>query len=154
MPPTSGRVQYSLNGAPLDHHAFYQNTAIAAPYMELVEEFTLWELVQFHFRLRTPRQGLSIDDILDKMYLQDARDKQILNFSSGMRQRLKLGLAFYTESSAIFLDEPGTNLDDKALGWYHENLASIATGLLVLIASNQREEYPENAKLVDMRDFG
>lgn len=121
--------------------------------MDLIEELTLDEHIRFHFRMRKMRDGLTHDAILEKLYLTEARDKNIANFSSGMKQRLKLGLAFYTDAKALFLDEPGTNLDERGFAWYTENLTGLPTDLLVFIASNQRDEYPENAEVLDLMRF-
>jgi ABC-type multidrug transport system ATPase subunit len=70
-----------------------------------------------------------------------------------MKQRLKLGLALCTKASALFLDEPGTNLDEQALNWYQENLKQLPSELLVFIATNQAHEYPENATILNLVDF-
>lgn len=121
--------------------------------MDLIEELTLDEHIHFHFRMRKMRPGLTYEDVLEKLYLKGARDKQIANFSSGMKQRLKLGLAFFTEAKAIFLDEPGTNLDERGFTWYKENLNALSKDLLVFIATNQRDEYPENAEVLNLATY-
>ena len=95
----------------------YKRISIATPYMDLIDEFTLEELVQFHFKLKRLRDGLTPEAVVEKMSLQNARKKQIGNLSSGMRQRVKLGLAFSAEADIVFLDEPGTNLDKTAFQW-------------------------------------
>ena len=87
------------------------------------------------------------------MELDHARQKQISNFSSGMRQRLKLGLAFYADTTSLFLDEPTTNLDKKSIEWYHMNLTKTTASRLVLIASNAEHEYPANAQKVDLLEL-
>jgi ABC-type transport system involved in cytochrome bd biosynthesis fused ATPase/permease subunit len=66
---------------------------------------------------------------------------------------LKLALAFYSDSSLVFLDEPSTNLDKKALQWYTENLLSLPKNSLVFIASNQEHEYPANSIKLDIMAF-
>jgi len=150
LPQTSGSIAYSSLNKNIPIEEIFGHVSIAAPYMDLIEEFTLEEQVRFHFRMRTMRSGFTVEGILDKLYLTHARDKNISNFSSGMKQRLKLGLAFYTEASAIFLDEPGTNLDEQAFAWYLDNLNQLPKDKLVFIASNQRNEYPEDAVVVNM----
>jgi len=131
----------------------FSTISIAAPYMDLIEEFTLEEQIRFHFQMRRMRSGLTLDSILDKLYLTPARGKNISNFSSGMKQRLKLGLAFYTEAQAIFLDEPGTNLDEQALAWYVDNLKQIPKETMIFIASNQQHEYPKTSEIVNLKEF-
>lgn len=153
LPQTSGSIAYNFSNKTITLEEIFSHVAIATPYMDLIEEFTLEEQLRFHFRMRTMRAGFTLESIFDKLYLTHAKDKNISNFSSGMKQRLKLGLAFYTEARVIFLDEPGTNLDDQANTWYQDNLKQLPKDQLVFIASNQRNEYPENSIVVNLTDF-
>ena len=70
-----------------------------------------------------------------------------------MKQRLKLGLAFLTESDVLFLDEPGTNLDRQAFEWYLKMLKELNRRRVVIIASNQSSEYPSDAVMINMKEF-
>jgi len=153
VPPSSGSIEYQAASGPVAIDQIYRHLSIATPYLELIEEFTLKELLDFHFRLRTARNGMRTDEMMERMYLSAARDKFISNFSSGMKQRLKLGLAFFSQSDVIFLDEPGTNLDSTALNWYREELSRLPSDMLVIIASNDPREYPESAKTIRITDF-
>lgn len=153
MPPTSGNITYSAGDQLVPIDEIYRNIAIATPYMDLIDEFTLEEQLRFHFKLKQPREGLSVDSMLDRMYLRPARKKFIANFSSGMKQRLKLGLAFMTQADVIFLDEPGTNLDKQAFNWYQEQLKNMPPECLLIIASNQQEEFPASALKIDIMDY-
>jgi ABC-type multidrug transport system ATPase subunit len=151
VPPTAGTLDYYASPATkIDVEGMHHHLAIAAPYMDLIDEFTLHELLRFHFSLRKLRSGLTLEELPERMYLQEARDKHIGNFSSGMRQRVKLALAFYTEADVLFLDEPGTNLDHRAFDWYLEQLQALPPHMMVLIASNEPSEYPENAMKIDI----
>lgn len=154
LPQSGGKISYVKNNIAITVDDVFRYVSVAAPYMDLIEEFTLTEQLQFHFKLRKPRTGYTIESMIGKLYMGDSRDKQISNFSSGMKQRVKLGLAFFTETDVIFLDEPGTNLDEKAFAWYKENLAEATqTGSMILIASNQKSEYPDNAEVISMTSY-
>ena len=89
-------------------------------------------------------------DMIERMYLTHARHKQLSNFSSGMKQRVKLALAFFSMADVVFLDEPGTNLDSTAFDWYIRELQALPSQCLVFIASNQASEYPTNARKIDI----
>lgn len=150
VPPTAGTIKYlDDNNKTIPITEAYRQVAIAAPYMDLIEEFTLDEIIRFHFKFKKPIAGLSVDQVAARMDLSAARDKKIGAFSSGMKQRLKLGLAFYSDTAALFLDEPTTNLDKQAIAWYQENLSHRA-GRTTVIASNQEDEYPSNATKIDL----
>ncbi len=150
MVPSSGSLMCELNDREITQPDFFKHVSIATPYMDLIDEFTLLEMVKFHFTFKEIRNNKTIDDIIDLLELNHARDKAIANFSSGMRQRLKLGLAFWSKCSALFLDEPTTNLDRKTIEWYSKHLANIPAETLILIASNQEHEYPTHAHKIDI----
>lgn len=153
VPPTDGRISYSHRSGAVEPENIFRHLTLAAPYMDLIEEFTLTEMVNFHFSLRRSRGNAGIDEVIKQMRLSHAADKQIINFSSGMKQRLKLGLSFLTESDIILLDEPGSNLDAAAFNWYREQLAALPPDSLVIIASNNPQEYPPSAQLIEIQSF-
>lgn len=153
VPPTSGHLHYRTEHSEIEGGSIFRHISIATPYMDLIEEFTLLEMLDFHFKLKKIRTGTSRDELPRIMYLEDARNKQLVNFSSGMKQRLKLALAFYTEANAYFLDEPGTNLDKKAFDWYRAQLAQLPQDAAVIIASNDPDEYPDTAIRLNLMDF-
>lgn len=153
MLPSAGEVIYSQNEKVIPAEDVFRHVAIATPYLELIDEFTLTEMVAFHFRFKKPRLDKTTQELLELFELSHARDKTIANFSSGMRQRLKLGLAFYSRTGVLFLDEPTTNLDKKAIAWYQLQLAAIPSETMVLIASNQEHEYPAAATKLDILTY-
>ena len=153
MPPTAGALDYQKNNVSVALEEVYQHIAIATPYMDLIDEFTLLEQVKFHFGLKRSRGNISIDEMIERMYLTGAKNKYLSNFSSGMRQRVKLALAFYTEADVLFLDEPGTNLDAQAMDWYWKELQALPAETCIIMASNQPTEYPTDALKIDITAF-
>jgi ABC-type multidrug transport system ATPase subunit len=151
MQASEGTIQYSGDKGSIPLAEVYQSISIATPYMDLIDEFTLQEMVKFHFSFKPIRDKKPIEEVIEKMGLAHARQKLISNFSSGMRQRLKLGLAFHTQSEALFLDEPTTNLDNNAVDWYWQNLTPLIDNSLVVIASNIEAEYPSTAEKIDIQ---
>jgi len=152
-PASQGTIRYSAEKRVIPEDEIYKHISIAAPYMDLVEEFTLIELMRFHFSMKPSRDGLTLEAMLAKMYLENASDKHLSNFSSGMKQRVKLALAFFTQADILFLDEPGTNLDRQAFDWYLTQLHNIPPGCTIFIASNQEAEYPLNAQKIDITQY-
>lgn len=153
MIPSRGSVSYQINEKPIAISEVFQYVSIATPYMDLIDEFTLQEMVEFHFRHKSVRMALNATQIMEAMNLSSSKDKPIRDFSSGMRQRLKLGLLFNTKSSMYFLDEPTTNLDSQAKDWYWQQLTKLPQEALIIIASNQVEEYPSSAIKIDILRF-
>ncbi|HZY79401.1 MAG TPA: ABC transporter ATP-binding protein [Cyclobacteriaceae bacterium] len=152
VPPTAGTIKYISGDALVQPVDLFKHVSIATPYMELVEEFTLDETIEFHFKFKTPQSGIPVGSMAEQMGLSHARDKKIAAFSSGMKQRVKLALAFYSDTPLLFLDEPTTNLDKRASAWYQDNLKR-QSGRTIVIASNQEEEYPSNSIKIDLSDY-
>lgn len=150
MPPSTGTLKYRAGDLDVPHEDFYKHVSVATPYLDLIDEFTLEEQLQFHFKLKINRYSLSLVEIMERMYLAHARHKQLSNFSSGMKQRVKLALAFFSKADVVFLDEPGTNLDSTAFDWYNRELRLLPQESLIFIASNQPSEYPSNAQKIDI----
>ena len=153
LPPSKGELKYTKKSNEIPPDEIFNHLAVATPYLDLIEEFTLEEHLRFHFKLKWSRNQITEADVLDRMKLADAKDKHIANFSSGMKQRLKLGLAFFTQAELIFLDEPTTNLDREATAWYQEELQQLPHGCTIFIASNQASEYPSKAHILNIIDY-
>jgi ABC-type multidrug transport system ATPase subunit len=154
VPLSKGEISYTdSQEAPVSPDDIYRHVAIAAPYLDLIEEFTVAEHLAFHFKMKALRTGLSSDQLLDRLYLSEAREKAVLNLSSGMKQRLKLGLALWSDAKILLLDEPGTNLDSRAFEWYVNELSQVPSDRIVIIASNNTAEYPVNSEVLTMSDL-
>ena len=153
LPATAGSIAYKLDEKNIPVEDIYHDLAIAAPYMELIEEFTLQEILKFHFAFKKIRDSKTLEELADMLELAHARNKRISHFSSGMKQRLKLGLAFFSDVPAIFLDEPTTNLDKQAVSWYWKYLAPLTAKSLVFIGSNLENEYPPNSIKINLLDY-
>lgn len=151
--PTEGTVSYFKGDENIIEEDFYKHLDIVTPYLELIEEFTLDEFLKFHFKFKRLSEGVSIDDFVQHVYLEKDRDKQLQNFSSGMKQRLKLGLAFYSQSPICFLDEPTSNLDEQGTDWYLTHVKRALDKKLVIISSNQKHEYDFCDKVINIPDF-
>ena len=153
--PTTGEVRYQLDSHPLPVADVPRQLAYCAPYLDLPEDFTLLELLAFHTRLKPLRAGVSTADLVDIMYLQKARHQPVREFSSGMKQRLKLGLALYAAAPLLLLDEPTTNLDATGAAWYQEHVARVRQDAdrLVIVSSNVPAEYAFCEAQVRITDF-
>lgn len=132
----------------------YQHLTIAAPYVELIEEFTLHELLDFHFKFKSFISGHDKDSVLSYLALGTAANKVIKHFSSGMKQRVKLALACFSESRILLLDEPTSNLDVEGERWYIELLNyTTQPDRLVIVGSNQEKEYAFCEEHIHVLDY-
>lgn len=153
IPLTSGKIHFKKNQDIISESDWFSNLSFAAPYMELPEEFMLEELLRFHFRFKSPLNFMSIEEMMDIMYLTPHKSKPVSHFSSGMKQRLKLGLAFFSDVPLVLLDEPTSNLDKKGIEWYLELIASFSANRILLICSNDPREYDFCEQKIVLEDY-
>ena len=148
MEPTSGSIQYFENKKAYPIENIPQTIGLAAPYVGLIEEFSLKEHVEFHFKFRsTP---FSLEEIIARTNFQFSIDKKVKDFSSGMKQRLKLALAIHAEYKLIILDEPTSNLDQEGIEWYRDQILQKIGTCTIIVASNQRHEYDFIPKTINL----
>ena len=151
--PTQGTLTYELAGRAVAVEDVPRYLAYAAPYLELLEELTLLELLRFHISFKPLRAGCSIEGLVGIMYLERARTRLVREFSSGMKQRLKLGLALYADAPLLLLDEPTTNLDAEGVAWYQEQVRITRPGRTLLLSSNVPAEYAFCDETLRVTDF-
>jgi ABC-type multidrug transport system ATPase subunit len=137
--PSLGQIRYSSGGKNTPADIIFSRISFASPYLELIEEFTLKEQLQFHFTWR--ETNYSFSEVADFFQIAHAMEKPVKYFSSGMKQRLKLALAFCTKSEILLLDEPTSNLDHKGIEAYERCLENLLDSRTVIIASNEPREY-------------
>jgi ABC-type multidrug transport system ATPase subunit len=143
LTPTKGEISFFSNGTnkAIDIDSVYRFVSFAAPYIELIEEFTLTEILDFHQKFKQFNADLNTEKIIQLLGFEKSRHKEVRFFSSGMKQRLKLALAICTETPLLLLDEPTTNLDSQGAAWYRELLLKYGINRTVIIATNVEEDY-------------
>ena len=140
MAPTDGQVYYSDGAEDIDSVSWYKFIGFAAPYMDLLEDLSLKESLDIHFTLKPLNPSFSIAQIISNLGFEGKENQQLKFFSSGMKQKLKLGMALFSDLPIIFLDEPSTNLDQKAKDWYLDTVKSLAHEKLLIIATNEKDD--------------
>ena len=141
LSPSEGKISYQLDGEDIGLDIVYRYIAIAAPYLELIEEFTLEECLHFHFKLKELHPAVKLGELQDLLGLSVASGKEIRYYSSGMKQRLKLILACCSNTPILLLDEPTSNLDAQGVSWYQNLIDRFSKDRVVIIGSNQPHEY-------------
>ncbi|MFM9952210.1 MAG: ATP-binding cassette domain-containing protein [Saprospiraceae bacterium] len=154
LSPTKGQASFSHQKKSLNPNEAWQYLSYAAPYIELIEEFTLLEALQFHHRFRKFAAGLQPKDLVGVLGFPDsAANKPVRFFSSGMKQRLKLVLAICSETPLLLLDEPTSNLDRQGAAWYLDLIGQFAGDRLVVVASNVEEDYAFCTEYIDILQY-
>jgi ABC-type multidrug transport system ATPase subunit len=146
-----GKIEMILKGSPLLEENCFQYLSIAAPYLELIEEMTATEFLHFHSSFKPLTH--SLESILAVINLENAAQKQIRYFSSGMKQRLKLAQAFFCSAPVLLLDEPTTNLDAEGIALYQQLITEHTDQKLVIISSNDPQEYSFCDEVISIGDY-
>lgn len=153
--PSEGSIRYSgEDGNAIADEKIFEYISFASPYLEPEEELTLSELINFHFRFKKFLPGFSEKQVIEAIALPAPGQKQVKYFSSGMKQRLKLGLAFLCDTPVILLDEPASNLDADGVSWYRQMISNFTANRLVIICSNHTEaEYDFCKGILNIGDY-
>ncbi len=134
--PSEGKVLYLCDERPVAPDQLYRQLAMAAPWSELIVEYSVEEMLHAYFYLKPLQPGISVPLILERAGLKEAARKRISVCSSGMKQRLKLALALYCDTPLLLLDEPLTNLDGVGTAWYQQAVQDQPDSRTVVVCSN------------------
>lgn len=140
--PNEGKLIYQDGGQKLDSEKIKDRISFASPYLQLVEDFTFTEMVNHVSGFKPFLNRITTWEVMEIIQLQGAGNKLIRQFSSGMKQRLKLGLAILSDAPVLLLDEPVSNLDKSAITWYKNMIDTYTREKTVIVCSNAiTEEY-------------
>jgi ABC-type multidrug transport system ATPase subunit len=154
MMASEGNVKWSGKSAgTIDHEKIYQYISICAPYLDLIEEMTLREFLEFHQGFKPFLAGITMEKIISILGLEKAVSKQIRNYSSGMKQRVKLAQCIFSDVPIVLLDEPCTNFDTAGIELYHQLINDYCKNRLLIVSSNEELEYRFCKQIVNMIDY-
>lgn len=155
-----GMLQVSEGSIAFTHHhkeasieTLHENISFCAPYMDVIEEMNLIEFLGFHQNFKPFIKGIDVNKIIETLQLKTAASKQIFFYSSGMKQRVKLAQAIFSDTDVILLDEPCTNLDAEGYELFYFLINSYCKDRLVIVSSNDEAEYNFCNKIVSMLDL-
>lgn len=148
-----GSIQWAIDNKQLANEGLYNHVSICAPYLEVVEEMTLKEFLDFHHGFKPFLPVITTGSIIAKLGLEKAADKQIRYYSSGMKQRVKLAQCIFSDTALVLLDEPCTNLDTAGIELYHELVSEYCGNRLVIVSSNDKVEYNFCKEVISIADY-
>ena len=151
---SEGQIRFSNEHDEFSHDGLIHQVTLCAPYLQIIEEFSLKECIEFQARAIPFRNGFGSSELMEMMELSAHANKPIKSFSSGMKQRVKLALAIVADTPLVLLDEPAMNLDKKAIAWYDKLVADNCEDRLFIVCSNSGgEEFSFCSKSLDITDF-
>lgn len=148
--PNSGSIAYHLNQQNIPADDVYKHLSFAAPYLDVIDDFTIEEQVHFHFTFKKCLLSQTTD-IFDIMQLP--KEKKIRDFSSGMRQKLKLTLSVLSAGELLLIDEPGSFLDTFAKDYFHQLLEKYGNKRLIMIASNEKNDLVGCTEIINIEHY-
>ena len=132
----------------------FNHYTLIAPALELIEELTLKDFLKLHFSFKKKLGISEIKEAVTIVQLEKSYHKSIKYFSSGMKQRIKLLMAFFTQNDVLLLDEPTSNLDAAGEEWYLELVDKTKhANRLFIICSNQEKEYTFCDQRLSISDY-
>lgn len=150
---SEGSIQFANDNSQLANEEVYKQISFCAPYLDVIEEMTLVEFLQFHSHFKTFLPSVNPKKITELIGLNNAADKQIRYYSSGMKQRVKLAQAIFSDTAIVLLDEPCSNLDIKGIELYHSLIGNYCKERLVIVCSNDPVEYSFCNEMISIMDF-
>ena len=148
--PTKGRVTWQDEGATIDGNDLGKSVSFAAPYAVLFDEFSGLELIRYLSGLRPLKDGMDAKKVMDLAMLADQGKKKLFQYSTGMQMRFKLALALATESKAVILDEPTSNLDLEGRAWFSDLIDAHLGDRTLIIASNEESDFRACKRFIDL----
>ena len=150
---TEGKLVYTHKEKKIIADEVYNYISFAAPYMDLFEEMTLKEIIGFHFKFKKLINGINENEVMKQLKMEKDQNKLITNFSSGMKQRVKVALAVFSETPLLLLDEPCTNLDEDGIKWYKSLIDKYSSNRTLLICSNNDKEWIGFDGKLELNDY-
>ena len=150
---SEGQVSWQIKGSEIDSNLVYNHLSIAAPYVEVIEEMTAFEFLEFHQKFKPLIASVSIKEILTLLGLEKAANKQIRYYSSGMKQRIKLAQAIFSDVPLMLLDEPCTNLDTAGFELYNTLINKYGHNKTIIVSSNDINEYSFCENVINIMDY-
>lgn len=140
--PTSGRVEWYKKEQNINIQKLKNRLGYAAPYINLYEELSCRENLDFLMQLRKyTSPSKKIDAALKQTQITHLADQPFARLSTGQQQRLRLAAAIVHQPDVLFFDEPGSNLDESGRTLIQSLVSDFKkAGKMVIIASNNPEE--------------
>ena len=152
LSPSDGKISHSIASKQIKIADVYKSVSWVAPYLGLTDNYTIEEMYNLQSTFK-PMKTESYKEFVETIELTGHQNKYIKDFSSGMQQRLQLGLAILSNTPMLLLDEPTSYLDAQSVGWYHDLLKKHLVNRTVIIASNDAGDLAECERSVDVLNF-
>ena len=140
--PTEGSIERKNNNGNIPLEQAFSTCSLASPAMELPDEFSATDLFRLQEKVKPFRMVNAAVEFAEMAgFNQSTMNKALGFYSSGMKQRLKLALAVFSDTPLLLLDEPLTNLDKTGEYFFQSLIEKHTSNRLVVVAGNREEEF-------------
>ena len=150
--PSSGTVRVERDGRALSGEQRRLAVGWAGPDLALYGELTAIENLRF-FRVaagRDPDSPPLRRRLTDSGLAEGSLDRPVEEFSTGMKQRLRLAFALLFEPPVLLLDEPMSGLDAEGREVVRNLIADARTRGAVVVASNDERDFIDPEQRIDL----
>lgn len=151
---SSGSIDYYKNDKPIPSKDLINSIGFCAPYLNLYDEFSAIENLTLSLKIRGFNPDINkIEFFLKEFGIFNRKNDSLKNYSSGMKQRLKLIFAFLHNPSFLLLDEPSINLDDSGKIILYNFLEKELKNRVIIMASNEKSDLNLCRRILNMENF-
>ena len=158
LPMDGGRAEIFGVDVKQHPHVVRQLVGVTGQYASVDENLTARENLYLFGRLlglEKKKARATGEELLGRFGLEEAGDKQIQQFSGGMRRRLDLAASLIHRPPLIFLDEPTTGLDPRTRGQMWDTIRELVSqGCTVLLTTQYLDEADQLADRIAVIDRG
>ena len=158
---SKGEINLTVENNKIEKENFYKYTGMLAPYINLYDELTAYENLSFFYKLKSDtskeisKKELSelIDVHLEMVNLFKRKNDLVKNYSSGMKQRVKLAFAVINKPPLLILDEPRTNLDNEGIDIVYKSAEEHIKRGILIVATNEKEDFRLGKEIINLENF-
>ncbi|WP_267241690.1 ATP-binding cassette domain-containing protein [Streptomyces sp. PR69] len=156
--PDGGRARVFGKDVVKDADAVRSRVSLTGQYASVDEDLTGLENLILLGRLlghSKPAARERAGQLLEAFGLAEAADKQVKNYSGGMRRRIDIAASILNTPDLLFLDEPTTGLDPRSRNQVWDIVrAVVAQGTTVLLTTQYLDEADQLASRIAVIDHG
>ncbi|MFF9913572.1 ATP-binding cassette domain-containing protein [Streptomyces sp. NPDC013457] len=156
--PDGGRARVFGKDVVADADTVRGRVSLTGQYASVDEDLTGTENLVLLGRLlghSRPAARDRSEQLLAAFGLAEAADKQIKNYSGGMRRRIDIAASILNTPDLLFLDEPTTGLDPRSRNQVWDIVcAVVAQGTTVLLTTQYLDEADQLASRIAVIDHG